>query len=112
MSTPPLIFKRKSKPAQRTRPSSPEPDVNDTGGNESPSTLVTKLKTKVKKARPKSRLSFGGDDDEVCFLNAQKNSMLMFGVEGEGGEVFKVKKSNLSQKLTLGKHPAYVLPPF
>ncbi|KAF7288531.1 GC-rich sequence DNA-binding factor-like protein [Mycena chlorophos] len=59
--------------------------------NESPSTLATRLKSKAKRAaKPKSRLSFGGESDE----------------EGSGGEVFKVKKSNLSQRLTLGTHPA------
>ncbi|KAJ7643933.1 nineteen complex-related protein 2-domain-containing protein [Roridomyces roridus] len=85
----PLIFKRRSKPAARTRPSSPEPESNDMA-NESPSTLVTKIK---KRAKPKSRLSFGTEEEE------------------EGGtEVFKVKKSNLSQRLSLGTHPSNVLP--
>ncbi|KAF9013201.1 nineteen complex-related protein 2-domain-containing protein [Cyathus striatus] len=93
-SPPPLIFKRtKSKPAARSRQRSPE---NDSGAKkdetveESPSTVVTKLKNKVKKAKTKSRLSFGGDEEE-----------------GDG-EVFQVKKSNLSKKLTLGTHPASV----
>ncbi|RDB19034.1 GC-rich sequence DNA-binding factor 2 [Hypsizygus marmoreus] len=94
-STPPVIFKRtKGKPAQRTRQTSPENEPR-TGAaatrDESPSTLATKLKNKVKK-RPKSRLSFGGDEDE----------------ESGGGEVFQVKKSNLSRKLALGTHPASV----
>ncbi|KAF7364986.1 GC-rich sequence DNA-binding factor-like protein [Mycena venus] len=84
----PLIFKRKSKPTARARQSSPEPESNDTA-NESPSTLATRLKNKAKRAKPKSRLSFGADEDE----------------EG-GGEVFKVKKSNLSQRLSLGTHPS------
>ncbi|KAF8171926.1 nineteen complex-related protein 2-domain-containing protein [Mycena galopus ATCC 62051] len=101
MSDSPLIFKRKSKPA-RARQSSPEPESNDTA-NESPSTLATRLKNKAKRAKPKSRLSFGADDDEVCVLNAPKDSMLIVGKES-GGEVFKVKKSNLSQRLSLGTH--------
>ncbi|KAJ7021614.1 nineteen complex-related protein 2-domain-containing protein [Mycena alexandri] len=88
----PLFFKRKSKPTVRARASSPELESNDTG-NESPSTLATRLKNKAKRAKPKSRLSFGADDDE----------------EG-GGEVFKVKKSNLSQRLTLGTHPSSNVP--
>ncbi|KAJ6585237.1 nineteen complex-related protein 2-domain-containing protein [Mycena capillaripes] len=88
----PLFIKRKAKPTARARPSSPEPENNDTG-NESPSTLATRLKNKAKRAKPKSRLSFGADDDE----------------EG-GGEVFKVKKSNLSQRLSLGTHPSSTLP--
>ncbi|TFK40869.1 nineteen complex-related protein 2-domain-containing protein [Crucibulum laeve] len=94
-STPPLIFKRtKSKPAQRTRQPSPGDDTGTTQGenaDDSPSTLATKLKNKVKRAKPKSRLSFGGDDEEG------------------GGEVFQVKKSNLSRKLALGTHPAVSL---
>ncbi|KAJ7816924.1 nineteen complex-related protein 2-domain-containing protein [Mycena olivaceomarginata] len=85
----PLIFKRKSKPTARARASSPEPDTNDSG-IESPSTLATRLKNKAKRAKPKSRLSFGADEDE----------------EG-AGELFKVKKSNLSQRLSLGTHPSY-----
>ncbi|KAJ7244984.1 nineteen complex-related protein 2-domain-containing protein [Mycena haematopus] len=87
----PLIFKRKSKPTARARQSSPEPESNDTA-NESPSTLATRLKNKAKRAKPKSRLSFGADEDEES-----------------GGEVFKVKKSNLSQRLSLGTHPSNIL---
>ncbi|KAJ6584175.1 nineteen complex-related protein 2-domain-containing protein [Mycena vulgaris] len=90
-STPPLFFKRKVKPA-RARQSSPEPESNDTA-NESPSTLASRLKNKAKRAKPKSRLSFGADEEE----------------EG-GGEVFKVKKSNLSQRLSLGTHPSSNVP--
>ncbi|KAF8073909.1 nineteen complex-related protein 2-domain-containing protein [Lyophyllum atratum] len=94
-STPPVIFKRtKAKSAQRTRQGSPEDGAEGTADAtlaDSPSTLATKLKNKVKRAKPKSRLSFGGNDDE----------------EG-GGEVFQVKKSNLSRKLALGTHPASV----
>ncbi|KAF5375932.1 hypothetical protein D9615_008279 [Tricholomella constricta] len=90
-STPPVIFKRtKAKPGQRTRQASPEHDAEKAAGDDSPSTLATKLKNKVKRAKPKSQLSFGGDDEET------------------GGEVFQVKKSNLSRKLALGKHPASV----
>ncbi|KAK7005823.1 GC-rich sequence DNA-binding factor-like protein [Favolaschia claudopus] len=89
----PLIFKRRSKPAARARQSSPEPESNDTA-NESPSTLATRLKNKAKRAKPKTRLSFGAEDDE----------------EGEG-EVFKVKKSNLSQRLSLGTHPSNIVVP-
>ena len=68
-STQPLIFKRnKSKPTGRARQTSPE---NDTDANtsataqDSPSTLATKLKNKVKRMKPKSRLSFGAEEDEV-----------------------------------------------
>ncbi|CAK5284124.1 unnamed protein product [Mycena citricolor] len=87
-SSNPIIFKRRSKPSTRTRQSSAEPEIKD-AGSDSPSTLATRLKTKTKRSQPKSRLSFGGGDDEE-----------------EGAEVFKVKKSNLSQKLSLGTHPS------
>ncbi|KAF4590038.1 hypothetical protein EYR40_009567 [Pleurotus pulmonarius] len=83
----PVIFKRKkSKPKQRARQTSPAAGDEETDkGAESPSTLVAKLK---KRAKPKSRLSFGAVDEE-----------------GDG-EVFQVKKSSLSQKLILGRNAA------
>ncbi|ESK88444.1 gc-rich sequence dna-binding factor-like protein [Moniliophthora roreri MCA 2997] len=91
------MFKQrtKSKPAQRTRPSSPEEEDNESAtvtAEESPSTLVKKFKDKTKRNGPKSRLSFGGGEDE----------------DEEGGEAFRVKKSKLSRKLTLGKHPVNI----
>ncbi|PPQ72250.1 hypothetical protein CVT26_006977, partial [Gymnopilus dilepis] len=52
-------------------------------------TLAVKLKNRIKKSKTKSRLSFGGDEEE----------------EGDG-EVFKLKKSSLSKKVSLGIHPA------
>lgn len=68
-STQPLIFKRnKTKPTVRTRQASPE---NDSDANasataeDSPSTLATKLKNKVKRTKLKSRLSFGAEEEEV-----------------------------------------------
>ncbi|KII90784.1 hypothetical protein PLICRDRAFT_52485 [Plicaturopsis crispa FD-325 SS-3] len=90
MAEAPIAFKRtKSKPVLRARAKSPDSNesTDAPGGEDSPSTLATKLKSKVKRAKAKSRLSFGGED------------------EGEE-EVFQVKKSNLSRKLALGKHPA------
>ncbi|KNZ73075.1 GC-rich sequence DNA-binding factor [Termitomyces sp. J132] len=89
----PVIFKRsKGKPAQRTRQSAENDDVVSAqeAAEESPSTLATKLKNKVKRAK-KSKLSFGGADEEES-----------------GGEAFQVKKSNLSRKLALGTHPASI----
>ncbi|KAH9948863.1 nineteen complex-related protein 2-domain-containing protein [Amylocystis lapponica] len=86
-----IVFKRtKSKPAQRARASTPEdaPSADAApDSTQSPSTLATKLKKKTR-AKVKSRLSFGGEEEEA------------------DGEVFQVKKSNLSRKLTLGTHPA------
>uniref|UniRef100_A0A8H8CMD7 GC-rich sequence DNA-binding factor n=1 Tax=Psilocybe cubensis TaxID=181762 RepID=A0A8H8CMD7_PSICU len=94
--SPPVIFKRsKAKATARARETSPENGTEKAAGTpeESPSTLALKLKNKVKRAKVKSRLSFGGDEEE----------------EGDG-EVFKVKKSNLSRKMALGTHPA-IIPP-
>lgn len=80
-SPPPLIFKKtRSKPAQRKRDASPEGAL--TPGNEgqaksagesaeSPSVLAARLKSKVKKNKAKSKLSFGGDDEVgewFCFF--------------------------------------------
>jgi hypothetical protein len=112
MSDSPVIFKRsKTKPGQRARQKSP--DANDatsdftSQGDESPITLASKLKNKAKRAKPKSKLSFGGDDDEVCVITVLRELILMGdGAMEGGGEVFQVKKSNLSQKLKLGTHPA------
>ncbi|EIN12920.1 hypothetical protein PUNSTDRAFT_97886 [Punctularia strigosozonata HHB-11173 SS5] len=91
MSDAPVIFKRtKSKVAQRARTSNAENNEEnppDDDSSESPSTLATKLKKKAR-SKTKSRLSFGGPDEDVS--------------EGDG-DVFQVKKSNLSRKLTLGK---------
>ena len=111
-STSPLAFKRtKAKPAQRTRQPSPNSDAESpvtATVDESPSTLAMKFKNKVKK-RPKARLSFGGDEDEVCVCISHWDiaNLYVFTKES-GGEVFQVKKSNLSRKLTLGKHPSSV----
>ncbi|GLB38206.1 putative nineteen complex-related protein 2 [Lyophyllum shimeji] len=94
-STPPVIFKRtKTKSATRTRQASPDNDEEknaQANGDDSPSTLATKLKNKVKRAKPKSQLSFGGEDEEES-----------------GEQAFKVKKSTLSRKLALGTHPASI----
>jgi hypothetical protein len=77
----PVIFKRKgnaAKPVQRVREKSPEvqSETDTDGGSapetaveESPSTLATKLKKKIQKSRPKSRLSFGGDDEVRIYFS-------------------------------------------
>jgi hypothetical protein len=69
----PTIFKRKSKPSQRQRDKSPDdteqPPLAGDSGRDSPITLAAKLKIKAKRAQPKSRLSFGADD-EVCISTA------------------------------------------
>ncbi|KZT09212.1 uncharacterized protein LAESUDRAFT_810841 [Laetiporus sulphureus 93-53] len=91
MADAPVVFKR-TKPKHTQRRVSTPTDLKSTGDaeaedvEESPSTLAAKLKKKLKTRE--SRLSFGGEE------------------EGDG-EVFQVKKSNLSKKLTVGKHPAF-----
>ncbi|TRM64154.1 nineteen complex-related protein 2-domain-containing protein [Schizophyllum amplum] len=83
------LFKKKgTKPALRTRLSeaAPEdsvktPEDDATMGDESPSAIATKLKKQAKKAKVKTPLSFGAEEQE-----------------SEGTE-FKIRKSNLSQKL-------------
>ncbi|KAI0036544.1 nineteen complex-related protein 2-domain-containing protein [Vararia minispora EC-137] len=92
MSDPPIVFKRKSsKPTHRTREAEASADTAEVSAApaavESTASLVNKVKNKAKqRTKPRSNLSFGGEEEE--------------------GEAFKVKKSSLSQKLTLGKHPA------
>jgi GC-rich sequence DNA-binding factor len=74
----PVIFKRsKAKSAARARPVSPEKDAETSTSQtveDSPITLATKLKNKIKKTKTKSRLSFGGDE-EVSFIFLIKFSM-------------------------------------
>jgi len=97
---PPVIFRRKAKPATRTRQTSPEngdTDANETAEN-SPSTLAIKLKNKIKKtSKTKSRLSFGGDDnDEVRVSNSLQGSTLTFwGVRRVGMGRFSRSKNRV-----------------
>ncbi|KAG9315745.1 GCFC-domain-containing protein [Chiua virens] len=85
MSDKVLFKKSASRPAQRVRDVDAEPD------NDEPSTssiLASKFKSRSKRAQPKSRLSFGVDD------------------EATDEPSFQIKKSSLSRQLTLGSHPA------
>ncbi|THH30125.1 hypothetical protein EUX98_g4055 [Antrodiella citrinella] len=83
MAENPVAFKKRAKPSLRKREVESEPDgTADTLSEESPSTLAAKLK---KRAKPKSKLSFGADEEE-----------------GDG-EVFQLKKSSLSRKVALSK---------
>ncbi len=71
-----MIFKRKgaaSKPAQRAREISQDSDVDSESNvpetaTESLSTLAIRLKKKNQKSKPKSRLSFGGDEVHVQYF--------------------------------------------
>ena len=67
MSDSPVVFKRKSKPTQRARVSTPDQDVApavEDGGEvaESPSALAAKVKKKTR-TKMKSTLSFGAEEE-------------------------------------------------
>ncbi|KAG8214632.1 nineteen complex-related protein 2-domain-containing protein [Butyriboletus roseoflavus] len=84
-----VIFKKStSRPVQRARDLDLDLDSDEPSTANTPITLASKLKSKAKRAHPKSRLSFGADD------------------EASEEPSFQLKKSNLSRKLTLGSHPA------
>ncbi|VDB84202.1 unnamed protein product [Peniophora sp. CBMAI 1063] len=101
MSDPPIVFKRtKSKATTRARtiedppPTATPQDAADVEPEPSPAALAAKVKNKAKQRnKPKKNLSFGADEEE-----------------GDG-EAFKIKKSALSKKLSLGQHPATTQPP-
>ena len=110
MSDAPVIFKRsKFKANQRAReqpqqnPQEQQPQSTEDGP--SPSALASKIKNKAKqRTKPKTSLSFGVEEEvsyhDTCFLDL--HCQLQEGNE----EAFKIKKSNLSQKLTLRQHSA------
>ena len=106
----PVLFKRKgAKHSSRARAAEVEanegaPSDNAAGtGDDSPSVLAAKLKNKHKsRTKPKAVLSFGADEDVRGYIYVQGNLLMSEGQEGDG-EVFKLKKSSLSQKLTLSK---------
>ncbi|KAF8517432.1 nineteen complex-related protein 2-domain-containing protein [Hysterangium stoloniferum] len=83
----PIIRRVKSRPS-RVRDASPPGEDGEESPAATPETLAIKLKNKQKRSKPKARLSFGTDD------------------QSSDGEVFKVKKSNLSRKLVLGNTPS------
>jgi GC-rich sequence DNA-binding factor len=112
MSDTPVIFKRsKAKANQRAR-EEPQQDaqeqrVQSIEDEPSPSALVSKIKNKTKqRVKPKTSLSFGVEE-EVCQRQHDTSFLTPHHGSQEGNqEVFKIKKSNLSQKLTLRQHPA------
>jgi hypothetical protein len=76
MSDSPIVFKRtKSKPSTRTRTE----DESQSEVADSEGTIATKLKKQIKtRAKPKARLSFGGDE-EVRVRLVEKSQLLMRG---------------------------------
>ncbi len=105
MAEPPVLFKRtKPKHTQRSRISTPDPTTGEEAeAQDSPSAVAAKLRKKTR-AKAKSTLSFGGDEEVRC-----PSSVALVASDGcacaqEGEEeVFKLKKSSLSKKLQLGK---------
>jgi GC-rich sequence DNA-binding factor len=112
MSDTPVIFKRsKTKANQRAR-DEPQQDAQEqraqsTEDEPSPSALASKIRNKTKqRVKPKTSLSFGVEE-EVCQRQHGTSFLTPYHGSQEGNqEVFKIKKSNLSQKLTLRQHPA------
>lgn len=59
-----VVFKKStSRPAQRARDVDADRDSDEPATMNTPMTLASKLKSKTKRAQPKSRLSFGADDE-------------------------------------------------
>ncbi|KAF8442882.1 nineteen complex-related protein 2-domain-containing protein, partial [Boletus edulis BED1] len=84
-----VVFKKSaSRPSQRARDVNVDHDSGEPSTADAPISLASKIKSKTRRAQPKSRLSFGVDDEV-----AEEPS-------------FQIKKSSLSRKLTLGLHPA------
>jgi len=110
MSDAPVIFKRsKFKANQRAREqpqqNAQEQQLQSTEDEPSPSALASKIKNKAKqRAKPKTSLSFGVEEEvkSTIFRFLDLHCQLQEGNE----EAFKIKKSSLSQKLTLRQHPA------
>jgi GC-rich sequence DNA-binding factor len=110
MSDSPVIFKRsKFKANQRAREepqqNAQEQPVQSTEDEPSPSTLASKIRNKARqRTKPKTSLSFGVEE-EVSQHDASALNLHRLSQEGSE-EVFKIKKSSLSQKLTLHQRPA------
>lgn len=111
----PVIFKRKqSKPSQssRIRPvedsfaAGPEEDAVQENGD-SPAAIALRLRKQHKSRRKqKPQVGFGGND-KVRVSGSPEDPILTFlwvWAEQEGdGEVVKIKKSNISTKITLAR---------
>jgi GC-rich sequence DNA-binding factor len=109
MSDTPVIFKKtKSKANQRARegqPDAQDQQVQSTEDEPSPSAVASKIRNKAKqRVKQKTSLSFGAEEEvrQTSYQFSQPLPSLQEGNE----DVFKLKKSTLSQKLTLRQHPA------
>lgn len=59
-----VVFKKStSRPVQRARDVDVDPNSGEPPTADAPITLASKLKSKAKRTQPKSRLSFGADDE-------------------------------------------------
>jgi len=109
-----MSFRRPKKPVRprvvMLAGDSDEEDMDDTPApppipvppsNNGPS-VTSILKTKVKEEkRPAVKMNFGDDEDSRGFSGGAKGSLLSFDddLEGDDGEVFKIKKSSTSRRL-------------
>lgn len=93
------VFKKRAKarPGSAARDGSgAEPEL---AADASPDTLAAKVK-KASRVKPKSRLSFGADEDEVR-RRSHRERILMCALSAQegAGDKFQVKKSALSRKV-------------
>jgi GC-rich sequence DNA-binding factor len=114
MSDTPVIFKRSKVKANQRAREGPQQDAQEqrVQSNEdepSPSALASKIRHKARqrvKVKPKTSLSFGVEE-EVSQHYSRSITLHLHCLSQEGNEeIFKIKKSSLSQKLTLRQHPA------
>jgi GC-rich sequence DNA-binding factor len=107
MSDTPVIFKKtKFKANQRAREGQqPDAQVQSTEDEPSPSAVASKIRNKAKqRVKQKTSLSFGAEE-EVSQTLHQFSQPLLPSLQEGNEDVFKIKKSTLSQKLTLRQHP-------
>ena len=110
MSDTPVIFKRSKVKANQRAREEPQQDareqrVQSTEDEPSPSAVASKIRNKAKqRVKPKTSLSFGVEEE----VSQHDNSSLIPNRRSQEGneEVFTIKKSSLSQKLSLRQHPA------
>ncbi len=110
MSDAPVIFKRtKFKANQRAReeqqPDAQDQQVQSTKDEPSPSAVASKIRNKAKqRVKQKTSLSFGAEEgvSTIPCQFSQPQPLL----QEDSEDVFKIKKSTLSQRLTLRQHPA------
>ena len=109
MSDTPVIFKRSKVKANQRAREEPQQDaqeqrVQSTEDEPSPSAVASKIRNKAKQRVKPKTLSFGVEEE----VSQHDTSSLIPDRRSQEGneEVFAIKKSSLSQKLSLRQHPA------